>query len=281
MKSLKILILLFILYSSPNYLFAGKVSIEEMKMDLSKINGNGLGLIIWDQRPMVVDHSQKESFLGYRRSITGIAFPYFIKSDQHFSMLLSNKIVEGFNSQNDQISIIEASPFDKEDQVVEKIENSKQDKILLLKLNKLYFDGVAKIEYVVDIQLQLFSSKGEIIFEKELIEEIPMGSSLKYKKTVPITLKKIIEDLLNSADVLEAINSSSINTNENKTSGNFDIIVTKKGKEIKSNITEIGLKNVKYKLHSNLEGPIRVISISDVFMIKYKNGDKEVFDKQE
>jgi len=273
----KLLISILVFSSFSNNVFAGKIPLEDMKLELSIINYNKLGILIWDQRPMVADQSQQESFLGYRRAIVGIAYPNFIKSDQSLSTLLLNKIETAYNSQGIKINIIESSPLEKKDQILKKITNSGHNKVLLLKLNKLYFDGVLKIEYVVDIELQVLNSKGELLFDKNIIEKIPMGSSSKYKKTVPKTLKGIIENLLNANDVVNAINKEDSKINDNETTDKYDVIITKQGEEIVSKITEIDMNFIKYKPLSNLDGPIRNISISEVFMIKYKNGVKEVF----
>jgi hypothetical protein len=56
-----------------------------------------------------------------------------------------------------------------------------------------------------------------------------------------------------------------------------DVIVKKNGDEIESKILEITTETIKYKEFTFQEGPIRNIKISDVFMIIYENGKREVF----
>jgi hypothetical protein len=56
-----------------------------------------------------------------------------------------------------------------------------------------------------------------------------------------------------------------------------DIITLKSGDEIKAKVQEIGTDNVKYKKYDNQSGPIYTLTKSDIFMIKYENGDKDVF----
>ncbi|MFZ1083058.1 MAG: hypothetical protein WAO19_14165 [Candidatus Kryptoniota bacterium] len=55
-----------------------------------------------------------------------------------------------------------------------------------------------------------------------------------------------------------------------------DVIVLKTGDEIKSKVIEITPTEIKYKKFDNLQGPTIIISKSDVFMIKYANGTKDV-----
>jgi hypothetical protein len=58
-----------------------------------------------------------------------------------------------------------------------------------------------------------------------------------------------------------------------------DIITKKNGDEIRAKITEINTDNVKYKKFDNPAGPDYTIAGSDIFMIKYENGDKDLFER--
>lgn len=57
-----------------------------------------------------------------------------------------------------------------------------------------------------------------------------------------------------------------------------DIIVKKSGDEIQSKVVEISSKEIKYKKFSNIDGPIYTMSKDEIFMLRYENGEKEVFD---
>ena len=56
-----------------------------------------------------------------------------------------------------------------------------------------------------------------------------------------------------------------------------DVIFLRNGDEIQSIVQEIGIEYVKYKKFDNQNGPIYNIAISDIFMIKYENGTKDLF----
>lgn len=56
-----------------------------------------------------------------------------------------------------------------------------------------------------------------------------------------------------------------------------DIITTKKGEDIQSKVMEINLSELKYKNFNNLNGPLISILKSDVLMIRYENGTKDIF----
>ncbi|MFC2113319.1 hypothetical protein ACFLTA_08630 [Bacteroidota bacterium] len=56
-----------------------------------------------------------------------------------------------------------------------------------------------------------------------------------------------------------------------------DLIVMKSGEEIQAIVLEVGIEVIKYKKVDNQQGPTYSIVKSDVFMIKYANGTKDVF----
>lgn len=60
-----------------------------------------------------------------------------------------------------------------------------------------------------------------------------------------------------------------------------DNITLNNGDEIVAKVIEITSDAVKYKKWDNQEGPVYVINKSDVFMVKYQNGTKDVFKSQQ
>jgi hypothetical protein len=56
-----------------------------------------------------------------------------------------------------------------------------------------------------------------------------------------------------------------------------DLIVMKNAEEIPAKVTVITTDEVTYKKWSNLEGPSYTTPKSDIFYIKYQNGEKDVF----
>jgi hypothetical protein len=56
-----------------------------------------------------------------------------------------------------------------------------------------------------------------------------------------------------------------------------DVIVMKSGEEIEAVIQEIGIDNVRYMKASNPGGPVYTIPKFEIFMIRYANGERDVF----
>lgn len=58
-----------------------------------------------------------------------------------------------------------------------------------------------------------------------------------------------------------------------------DLITMRNGDEIDAKVLEVGLDKIRYKKSDNLSGPVYVVNKDLVFMIKYENGDKDVFEQ--
>lgn len=56
-----------------------------------------------------------------------------------------------------------------------------------------------------------------------------------------------------------------------------DIITKKDGTDIQARISEVGVNDVKYKKFNNQDGPSYTIAKSDILMITYENGERDVF----
>ena len=56
-----------------------------------------------------------------------------------------------------------------------------------------------------------------------------------------------------------------------------DVITLKSGDDIQALVQEVGEVSVKYKKFDNPNGPTYVLSRSNIFMIRYANGSKDVF----
>lgn len=60
-----------------------------------------------------------------------------------------------------------------------------------------------------------------------------------------------------------------------------DVIIKTNGDEIISKVIEVDTDKIKYKKIDNLEGPVYSISFSEVFIIKYANGAKDIISNLE
>lgn len=56
-----------------------------------------------------------------------------------------------------------------------------------------------------------------------------------------------------------------------------DTIVLRNGDELRAKVTEVNDMEIKYKLWANQDGPIYTKKVSEIFMVKYKGGHRDVY----
>lgn len=56
-----------------------------------------------------------------------------------------------------------------------------------------------------------------------------------------------------------------------------DLITTKKGDDIQAKVLEVSDTEVKYLKYNNQDGPVYVIDTRDILLIRYENGEKDIF----
>lgn len=58
-----------------------------------------------------------------------------------------------------------------------------------------------------------------------------------------------------------------------------DTITFRNGDELRVKVTEVSDFQIKYKLWNNQNGPVYTKNVSDIFMVKYEGGHKDVFNQ--
>ena len=56
-----------------------------------------------------------------------------------------------------------------------------------------------------------------------------------------------------------------------------DVIILSNGNEIEAKIVKVGSSEIEYKKWSNQDGPTYTEQTNNIFMIKYQNGEKDIF----
>lgn len=60
-----------------------------------------------------------------------------------------------------------------------------------------------------------------------------------------------------------------------------DIITKKSGEDIEAKVLEVTQTEIKYKKTNNIDGPTFTLAKTDILMIRYENGSKDIFNQQE
>lgn len=257
-------------------LFSKDISLEEMNLVLQTVKTESLGIVVWDQRSQVVDGRQRASLVGYFRSTTGIAYPSKTKSGKALAAVLSEKISAAHQANGTKTKTVETSPQENWSQILDRIKNLDCHHYLVVKMAKLQFDGIMKFSFMAELDIEVYDSNGTLLKSVHVSDERVMGTSGKWKEKFPENLKSIMQDALNKNEILSqfsTLNSPAV-TASKETS---DIIITKEGDEIEAKVEEITSDAIKYRKATQPDGPLRNVPKSDVFMIKYSDGTKEVF----
>lgn len=56
-----------------------------------------------------------------------------------------------------------------------------------------------------------------------------------------------------------------------------DLITTRAGEDIEAEVIEVGPDHVRYRKVAQPEGPVFIMPVSDILMIRYENGEKSIF----
>jgi hypothetical protein len=103
-------------------------------------------------------------------------------------------------------------------------------------------------------------------------------------KVFKFSKDEIVEIRFANGDLYKEFIFSTLNANNDKNSlqsmKEYDLILLTTGEELKSKIIEITNSEIKFKKINYLDGPTHVISKSNIFMITYKTGQKEILSPQ-
>ncbi|MFN8316161.1 MAG: hypothetical protein U0T32_06920 [Chitinophagales bacterium] len=269
-------------------------------LELPAFKQGNYNICFWDQRLQVTDGSRPASWLGYARGGYGNVFGIVLESGASFTSLLTDRLEKAFVQNGSKVSATEVNPSDDLEAVVQKMMRVKADKHILIKMTKVNLDNApfAKKRFMLTyLEIYIYDQNGQLI-KKQLFNQTSDLSIKKYQSELHGVLKTSIYNAFNQRDVIEAINGGGVsltppvntfsNTNapvrevapvsSSSTNSNigFDIIVTKTGEEIEGTVEEISATGIKYKKKEQPNGPVRIIEPAKVFMIKYKDGTKEV-----
>jgi len=293
----KLHFLLLFIFVVPSSTMASLYKVEDNIINNFEIPGfynESIAICFWDQRIQVVEKKRPAAWLGFVRGGYGNAFGVVLESGNAFYALLNNRALLAFDKKNIQAKIADVSPFDDEQTAKKALMNTQCKKLLLIKLKDFKIDGYGNgYSFYVDVEITVMNAKGETLTNSTFIDKFELGKVTKYKNLLPDAIRKGFYNALNKSEIIDAVNKESKNTEPAKpksteapTQGQakdeannaiqFDIIVTKLGEEIEATVEEIGEKTIKYKTKKQPNGPYRIINIGDVFMIKYKDGTKEV-----
>jgi len=205
-KSIGYLLLLGLLVSCA---ISRKVEYESVAANVPDFKEH-IGIGTWDQREQILNGARQIDFVGYMRSAAGIAYPMGTSSGTPFADVVSSSVAASFSKKGNTTSIVAVSFADKENLILEKLKKTKSDKLVLIKCYKFYTDGYGATSLLYDLQLNIFSSGGDLLKQKTFSGKRELGGSKawgagNFKKYIPEGYKKLLEEIFNDPEIVAAL----------------------------------------------------------------------------
>lgn len=148
--------------------------------------------------------------------------------------------------------------------------------LLFLSFTLLLSCSVQKRKYQKGFYIAKLHHKNQTGKKERIVQSTTSGESNSMPETV-ISVKSGQPPVLdasagNGEGTYPAKKHSFISAAEDS----CDVLFFKDGSEVRAKVTEVNVTDVKYKRCDNQDGPSYVTKKSDLFMIKYANGTREV-----
>ncbi len=114
---------------------------------------------------------------------------------------------------------------------------------------------------------------------KTYVKEIVYGQKNETKPETEIPKETIVENKIIDVELVLASKEPAANT-EKSEKDTCDNIILRSGEEISSKVIEVGVTEIKYRKCPKVSGPLYSVLKSDVFMIQYSNGKKDIMPEE-
>jgi len=184
------------------------ISLDNFHLSLDKVdNVRKLGVVVWDQRELIVEGSEKGLFLGYAKTVAYVnTDPVTIKGELPLAEWLSDRISKAYNDSGLATMAVGVTANEATRAQVElKMKSANVDRILVLQIKKLHFDNMFNWSYMAKFEIEVYSENIELLKAFPISEERDMERTDDWKMKFPLELISIVEDALNNTEVLKAL----------------------------------------------------------------------------
>ena len=211
-KQLTILILTCLTFSTSKSLaqiaVKQKVDYSALDVPLNFSDTSSVSIFIIDNRVQVLDKSQEEDFVGYIRSLVGIAWPIRTKSGAPFSNELSSSIANSFTKQGLKASFFPVLISDTLGMILDKANTAGTDKAIVMTLRKWHTECYFTVWIDYDINLSIYDSNHEKLLSKDFYaagkELGGEKESRKFKEFLPQATGKELSIIFNDTELVSA-----------------------------------------------------------------------------
>lgn len=169
-----------------------------------------------DQRPVILDGSRTEDFVGYIRSTAGVAGPVSTASGNNFSHNFSTTIAKSLSNPSQNPIVVETTSGKSRSTIISEMKRTKSDRFILVTIYKWRSDSKIppftrmRTDFLWDVLLEVHNESGKIIATNRIEGLNPeMANRAKnHKKLRPYitqNFKEKIDELFNTSEIKEAL----------------------------------------------------------------------------
>jgi hypothetical protein len=180
--------------------------------DISVTGAIAIAVTAQDQRNYVVTGNKSPDFVGLQRGGFGIPFDVSTDSGNALSHDMAQSLANSLSKKGFRAMPITVGPGDDRQAVIDKLKATGTEKFLLLTLTEWKSDTYTNTALVYDIKATILDRYGKVLSESALKGRDDLGGSAwnppaHAKEAVPAAFKEKIEKLLNSKEIIAALNS--------------------------------------------------------------------------
>ncbi len=183
---------------------------HEIELNLTASGTTPILLAVHDQRTEMISTGKTPQFVGYMRSGVGIPYAITTKSGQPLAVDIANVIGAALIKKGFAVKNMPTTPSETHEQLVEKMKAANAGMPVVLHLTAWHSDCYQVVWYYYNLVLQVYDNEGKFLGQKMIDGKESLGGSFwnppkHAKKTLPPALKKRLEELFNSPEILALI----------------------------------------------------------------------------
>lgn len=163
-----------------------------------------------DQRPYVVSGKSTPDFVGMQRGGFGNPFDVLTVSGRPLAGEFSETIKAALARNSINVVTVDTQPAANNKAAVTNLVATHRDRLLLVDINEWIADTFNNTTLHYDLNLSILDQSGKEIARKQLKADLELGGSVMNppghaKEVIPPTFRKVVEQLLNSPEIVAAL----------------------------------------------------------------------------
>ena len=178
--------------------------------DLNVAGTIAIAVTTHDQREYIISGDKKSNFVGLSRGGFGNPFDVTTETGESLASDMTKSLVNSLSKKGFKPVSVLVNPKDDQQTIIDKLRKVNAERLFLLTLIEWKSDTYQNTALHFDIKATVYDSTGKTLGEKELKGTDDLGGSAlnppgHAKKAVPKAFKEKIQSLLNSNEIISAL----------------------------------------------------------------------------